>query len=86
MNVLSRITVFVGVVIVGGYLAYHHLLNEEQRADVMAAQEEVRVAVDEISDAISPIVSKGAPTKKQEREAAEANRARTAEQWAAIGY
>ncbi|MBR3159693.1 MAG: hypothetical protein IKG18_17285 [Atopobiaceae bacterium] len=86
MNVLNRITVFLGVFIVGGYLAYHHVLSDEQRADVAAAQEELKKAMEEISDAVMPLVSKGTPTKAQERAAAEANRARTAQQWEAIGY
>lgn len=86
MNVLSRITVAVGVLIVGGYLAYHHLLTEEQKADVVAAQQEVSAAWEEVADAVSPLVSKGAPTKSQERAAAQANRERTAQQWAALGY
>lgn len=86
MNVLNKITVFLGIALVGGYLAYRHLLSDEQKADVVAAQEELKNAVDEISEAVMSLISKGAPTKAQERAAAEANRARTAQQWEAIGF
>ena len=86
MNVLNKITVFLGIALVGGFLAYRHLLSDEQKADVVAAQEELKNAVDEISEAVMPLISKGAPTKAQERAAAEANRARTAQQWEAIGF
>ena len=86
MNLLSRISAALGVVIVGTYLAHRYLLNDEQRAEVAAVREEMRASVEEVADAVSPITSKGGPTRSEERAAAEANRARTKAQWAAIGY
>ena len=86
MNLLSKISAALGVVIVGTYLAHRHLLNDEQRTEIAALRQEIRASVEEVADALSPITSKGGPTRSEERAAAEANRERTKAQWAAIGY
>ena len=85
MNLLKKVFVGVGIAAVGLNLAYRYLLSDEQRSELRKVQEEMSNAAQEVSEAVSPLVSDG-PTPSEERAAAEANRARTEEQWAAIGF
>lgn len=85
MNVLKQIVTVLGVITIGMYLAYEHVLSDEQREEMRAVSEEISKAWNEVSDAISPLVKKG-PTHAEERAAVEANQERTRQQWEAIGY
>ncbi len=85
MNTITKIAVALGVCIVGGNLVFRYVLNDDQRNEIRAANKELTDALREVEDTISPLVSDG-PTRAEERAAAEANRARTKQQWAAIGY
>ena len=85
MNVLRNIFIVMGAAIVGTYLAYEHVLSDEQREELRAANHEIQKAFRDVADTIEPIVSKG-PTRAEEEAAVEANQERTRKQWNAIGY
>lgn len=85
MVIIKRLPVVIGVAFVGTYLAYQYLMNEEQRSDVRTAVAEVRNAVQDVTDVVSPLVKKG-PTRAEEEAAVRENQARTREQWHQIGY
>ena len=85
MNRLERAVVMAGLVVVGITLAYRHVLTDEQREAAREGATVLQNATQEVTDTVSPLVSNG-PTRKEERAAAEANRARTEAQWAALGY
>lgn len=85
MNVLEKAALGLGLVVVGITAAYRHVLTDEQRDALNEAAVTVAKAVQDISDSISPLVSKG-PAKAEERAAAVQNRASTAAQWESLGY
>lgn len=85
MKTLERMAIGLGLAIVGLVAVYRHVLNEDQRGLAREMSDAVRSATQEVVDVISPLVSDG-PTRSEERAASEANRARTAAQWEALGY
>lgn len=85
MNFFKRFSVACGTLIVGLFLAYKYVLNEEQRGLAREANEEIQAVMREVTDMVVPLVSEK-PTRAQEEAKAEANRERTREQWEKIGY
>jgi len=85
MRRLERLALLAGLVVASITMVYRHVLTDEQRAAAREATEVIRNATQDVADSVSPLVSNG-PTRKEERAAAEANRARTAAQWESLGY
>ncbi|MEE1159438.1 MAG: hypothetical protein UHS51_08445 [Atopobiaceae bacterium] len=81
MKAFERLALGMGLVVVGITMMYRYVLSDEQRTAMHEAGASLRGAIEEVSDTIS-----NGPTKAEEREAAERNRASTAEQWEALGY
>ena len=86
MHTYEKVLLIAGLVVVGVTLAYRNLLDEEQKKDLREAADAVRAANDEVLDSVSPLVSGASHSRRDEEAAAEANRARTAAQWAEIGF
>ncbi len=81
MKLLERLALGMGLVVVGVTAVYRYVLSDEQRMALQEAGASLRGAFEEVSDTV-----KSGPTKAEEREAAEKNRASTAKQWEALGY
>ena len=85
MRLFERIAFGAGLVVVGITLVYRYVLTDEQREGISEAADVLQKAAREITDSVAPLVSDG-PTKSEEEAMAEENRARTADQWASLGY
>ncbi|MDO4796915.1 MAG: hypothetical protein Q4A01_02735 [Coriobacteriales bacterium] len=85
MNVLEKMALGAGLVIVGATAVYRYVLNDEQREAIREVSSSIASATEEVSDSISPLVS-GGMTHAEERARIEKNRARTRDQWEALGY
>lgn len=86
MHTYEKVLLVAGLVVVGVTLAYRNLLDEEQKKDLREAADAVRVANDEVLDSVSPFVKGASRSRRDEDNAADGNRAKTAAQWAAIGF
>ena len=85
MKLLERTAIIAGLIVVGITAVYRHVLTDEQREALQEAGGAVRSAIREVTDTVAPLLHDG-PTKTEEEAMAEANRARTAAQWDAMGY
>ena len=85
MNVLEKVFIAAGIIVVGVTVAYRYVLSDEQRDSMREAADVLRNVSHEVSDSVSTLMS-GGPTHAEEQAAAEINRARTASQWAELGY
>lgn len=85
MNVFEKLAVGAGLIVVGVTAAYRYVLTDEQREAVREAGAVVQNSFNEVADSVSPLVS-GGPTRAEEEAARTANRERTANQWATLGY
>ena len=86
MHTYEKVLLIAGLVVVGVTLAYRNLLDEEQKKALREMTDEMRAAREEVVDSVSPLMNGGAPTHHSDETDAEENRARTAAQWAAIGF
>ena len=86
MHTYEKVLLVAGLVVVGITLAYRNLLDDEQKKDLREAADAVRAANDEVIDSVSPLVNGTSQSRREEEIAAEENRAKTAAQWAAIGF
>ena len=86
MHTYEKVLLVAGLVVVGVTLVYRNLLDEEQKKDLREAADAMRVANDEVLDSVSPFVKGVSHSRREEEINAEENRAKTAEQWAAIGF
>ncbi len=85
MKLLERVAITLGLIVVGVTAVYRYVLSDEQKEALNEASDAIRSAAREVTDTVSPLISDG-PTKTEEEAMAEANRARTAAQWEALGY
>jgi predicted negative regulator of RcsB-dependent stress response len=85
MNILEKVFIAAGIIVVGVTVAYRYVLSDEQRDSMREAADVLRNVSHEVSDSVSPFMS-GGPTHAEEQAAAESNRARTASQWSELGY
>ena len=86
MHTYEKVLLIAGLVVVGVTLAYRNLLDEEQKKDLREAADAVRTANNDVIDSVSPLVKGTSHSHREEEATAEENRARTAAQWAAIGF
>lgn len=85
MRVLEKMAFTAGLVVIGITAVYRYVLSDEQRGAVKEIGDAIREATREVMDTMAPLVSEG-PTRAEEEAASEENRARTAAQWASLGY
>ena len=86
MHTYEKVLLVAGLVVVGVTLAYRNLLDDEQKKDLREAADAVRAANDEVIESVSPLVNGSSHSHRDEEAAAAENRARTAAQWAEIGF